>query len=300
VLTGPALADLTTLRVGGPARELVHATTEQRLLDAVRAADASGTPLLLLAGGSNLVVGDAGFDGTVVRSRPRDRRLGRRRRAAAAASRRVAAGRAVGRRSSSTPSQAAGSGRGAVRHPGSVGATPVQNVGAYGQEVADTIASVRTWDRVDGRQRTFAAADCGFGYRTSRFKQDPRATSCSSVTFQLRTGDLSTPVRYAELARTLGVEAGDRAPMTEVRDAVLGCARQGHGARRGGPRHLERRLVLHQPVLDRRRAGCPRTPRAGRRPTARQDQRRLAHRALGFGKGYGTTRRRCPASTRSR
>jgi UDP-N-acetylmuramate dehydrogenase len=105
--------------------------------------------------------------------------------------------------------------------PGLVGASPIQNVGAYGQEVADTIARVRTWDRLDGAIRTLAAADCGFGYRTSRFKSDPGRYVVLSVTFQLRFGDLGAPVRYAELARTLGVEVGGRAPLDEVRRAVL-------------------------------------------------------------------------------
>jgi UDP-N-acetylmuramate dehydrogenase len=109
--------------------------------------------------------------------------------------------------------------------PGSVGATPVQNVGAYGQEVAETIASVRCWDRTEGVVRTVAAADCGFGYRTSRFKRDPERFVVLEVTFQLRLGDLGAPVGYAELARSLGVEPGGRAPSAQVRETVLGLRR---------------------------------------------------------------------------
>ena len=105
--------------------------------------------------------------------------------------------------------------------PGAVGATPIQNVGAYGQDVSQTIARVRTWDRVDRIQRTFAAADCGFGYRHSRFKAEPGRYVVLEVTLQLRQGDLSEPVAYAELARTLGVGTGERAPLKAVRDAVL-------------------------------------------------------------------------------
>ena len=112
--------------------------------------------------------------------------------------------------------------------PGSVGATPIQNVGAYGQEVADTIARVRTWDRVEGRQVTFAAADCGFGYRTSRFKEEPGRFVVLEVVFQLEVGDLGRPVRYGELARALDVEGGQRAPLAGVRDAVL-ALRAGKG-----------------------------------------------------------------------
>jgi UDP-N-acetylmuramate dehydrogenase len=218
------LADLTTLRLGGPAGELVRATTEATLLDAVRRADESGTPLLLVAGGSNLVVADEGFAGTVVHIATRGIDV----------SGPDGAGPTCG---GATVTVAAGESwdalvaravdRGWVGIealsgiPGSVGATPVQNVGAYGQEVADTIASVRTWDRVDRAQRTFAAADCGFGYRTSRFKQDPGRYVVLSVTFQFRTGELSEQVRYAELARALGVDVGDRVLMRDVREAVL-------------------------------------------------------------------------------
>jgi UDP-N-acetylmuramate dehydrogenase len=112
--------------------------------------------------------------------------------------------------------------------PGSVGATPIQNVGAYGQEVSQTIASVRVWDRTLRGVRTFAAADCGFGYRHSRFKADPGRHVVLTVDFQLRTGSLGAPVTYAELARTLGVDLHGRAPLAAVRDAVLGL-RAGKG-----------------------------------------------------------------------
>ncbi len=105
--------------------------------------------------------------------------------------------------------------------PGLVGATPIQNVGAYGQEVSQTIAQVRVWDRVLKGVRTFANADCQFGYRTSRFKADPERHVVLDVTFQLRQGSLGAPVQYAELARTLGLEQGQRAPLSDVREAVL-------------------------------------------------------------------------------
>jgi UDP-N-acetylmuramate dehydrogenase len=105
--------------------------------------------------------------------------------------------------------------------PGSVGATPIQNVGAYGQEVAQTIASVRVFDRYDRKIQTIAAADCGFTYRSSRFKVEPNRFVILTVTFQLALGDLGAPVAYAELARTLGVEIGERAPAARVREAVL-------------------------------------------------------------------------------
>jgi UDP-N-acetylmuramate dehydrogenase len=112
--------------------------------------------------------------------------------------------------------------------PGSVGATPIQNVGAYGQEVSQTVASVRVWDRRLHGVRTFANADCGFGYRHSRFKADPGRHVVLDVTFQLAQGTLGTSVTYAELARRLGVESGARAPLGEVREAVL-ALRRGKG-----------------------------------------------------------------------
>ena len=104
--------------------------------------------------------------------------------------------------------------------PGSTGATPLQNVGAYGQEVAQTIARVRLLDRSDGTIRTVAAADCGFAYRSSAFRHDPRWVVLA-VTFQLRLGGQGAPIRYAELARRLGVAEGARAPSRDVRAAVL-------------------------------------------------------------------------------
>jgi UDP-N-acetylmuramate dehydrogenase len=109
--------------------------------------------------------------------------------------------------------------------PGLTGSTPIQNVGAYGHEVAETIAWVRVWDRTDSQVRTVFAADCGFTYRSSRFKLDPARYAVLEVAFQLPLGDLSAPIGYAELARVLDVEIGSRAPMTDVREAVLGLRR---------------------------------------------------------------------------
>ena len=217
------LADHTTLRLGGPARTWVRATSETELVDAVRRADEVGEKVLVLAGGSNLVVADEGFEGTVVEMATTgvsadhegdDPTCG-------GVLVTVAAGESWDR----FVAQAVERGWVGVEAlsgiPGSVGATPIQNVGAYGQEVAQTLARVRVWDRVLNGVRTFAATECGFGYRTSRFKKDPGRHVVLEVTFQFRAGDLGAPVEYAELARTLGVEPGARAPMTDVRQAVL-------------------------------------------------------------------------------
>ena len=156
------------------------------------------------------------------------------------------------------------------------------------------------WDRKLKGVRTFANADCGFGYRTSRFKADPGRHVVLDVTFQFRRATLSAPVRYAELAARLGVEQGERAPLRGCpRSRARAAARQGHGPRPGRPRHLERRLLLHQP--DRRRGrrprGCTRLAQPGRQ---REDQRRLADRARRLREGLrpGPRRRRVGLSTK--
>jgi UDP-N-acetylmuramate dehydrogenase len=227
----PTLAELTTLRVGGPAERLVTAYETGDVIDAVAEADNAGEPLLVLGGGSNLLVADAGFPGTVVRIAtqgitPESADL------CGGAVVRVAAGQVW----DDVVIRAVTEGWVGVEAlsgiPGSAGATPLQNVGAYGQEVAETVASVRAWDRLEGRIHTIAGPDCGFAYRTSRFKTErhrggPRYVVLD-VTFQLEIGDLSAPVKYAELARALGVEIGERVPLSDVRDVVLGL-RAGKG-----------------------------------------------------------------------
>src|SRR3954463_12788355 len=222
--SGLPLASLTTLRVGGAARRLVTATTTHEIIDSVSACDARAEPLLVLAGGSNLLVADAGFDGTVVgiatRGVTEDDAS-----ACAGVTLRVAAGEPWDDLVALTVERGWVGVEALSGIPGSTGATPVQNVGAYGQEVSETVATVRTWDRQEGRIRTLAAADCEFSYRTSRFKQErhrggPRYVVLE-VTFQFRLGDLGAPVRYGELASALGVEPGARAPLAAVREAVL-------------------------------------------------------------------------------
>jgi len=215
--------------LGGPARTWVEATDDATLVDAVRRADAAGEPVLVLSGGSNVVVADAGFDGTVVHVATRgvaaDADSPDELACLGAVTVRVAAGEDW----DTFVARAVSSGWVGVEAlsgiPGAVGATPIQNVGAYGQEVSQTVASVRTWDRVEGRQRTFAAADCGFGYRHSRFKAEPDRFVVLEVTFLLKQGTLGAPVAYAELARSLGIATGDQASLAEVRSAVLGLRR---------------------------------------------------------------------------
>jgi UDP-N-acetylmuramate dehydrogenase len=217
------LAELTTFRLGGPARRFIEATTEAELLETVRAADASAEPLLVIGGGSNLLVADAGFAGTVVRvsthgmSSDGDSCGGSFVEVAAGEPWDAFVARAVEEEWSGIEALSG--------IPGSVGATPLQNVGAYGQEVAETIARVRVLDRSDGAVRTVASAECAFGYRTSRFRHNPRWVVLS-VTFQLLHDPKGAAARYAELARTLGVAEGTRAPARDVRAAVLELRRR--------------------------------------------------------------------------
>ena len=221
------LADHTTLRLGGPAAEFVVAETQRDLIEAVRGADEIGMPVLVLGGGSNLVVSDEGFDGRVVR-------LATRGIVEDAADDHSCGGAVTVTLQAGEPwdafvAQSVASGWVGVEAlsgiPGLVGATPIQNVGAYGQEVADTIASVRTWDRGENALRTFAAAECRFGYRTSRFKAEAGRYLVLEVSFLMRPGSLSAPIAYAELAKAVGAEIGDRRPMVDVRDAVLSLRR---------------------------------------------------------------------------
>jgi len=224
------LADLTTLRVGGPAARLVVVHDSDELLAAVQDVDARGERLLLVAGGSNLVVADAGFDGTVVHvARPVDGGiLLQGADHCGGADMTVQAG-AVWDELVALAVEQGYSGLEALSGiPGSVGATPVQNVGAYGGVVADTVATVQLYDRSEQRVRTLAARDLQFGYRDSLLKRagadGPGGTDryvVLRVGFQLPVADRSAPVRYAELARALGVEVGQRAPLAQVREAVL-------------------------------------------------------------------------------
>jgi UDP-N-acetylmuramate dehydrogenase len=240
----PALADLTTLRLGGPAGRLVEAGDEAAIVDAVRAADAAGEPLLVLAGGSNLVVADDGFPGTVLRIASRGVREDGDRLEVAA-----------GEPWDPFVARCVADGRAGVEClagiPGSVGATPIQNVGAYGQEVAETIVSVRVYDRAGGDVEELPASACGFSYRSSVFKRTPGRWVVLAVSFELERSPLSAPIRYAELARRLGVELGERAPLAAGREAVLELRRgKGMVIDPADPDSVSAGSFFTNPVLD--------------------------------------------------
>jgi UDP-N-acetylmuramate dehydrogenase len=237
------LADYTTLRLGGPAARFLEAVTQEDLIDAVRAADAEPEPVLVLGGGSNLVVADEGFPGVVVL-------------VAGAGLVFAAAGDAVevtaeaGQDWDEMVQQCLAAGLSGIEClsgiPGRAGATPIQNVGAYGQEVAQAITSVRAYDRLADRVVRLSAADCEFGYRTSKFKRQASASAgpgrgargaalnpatatgrfvVLDVTFRLTVSPLSGPVRYGELSRVLGVPEGGRVQLADARAAVLDLRR---------------------------------------------------------------------------
>ncbi|MFI1162166.1 UDP-N-acetylmuramate dehydrogenase [Streptomyces sp. NPDC020801] len=209
------LAPLTTFRLGGPATRLITATTDAEIVDAVRGADAAGTPLLVIGGGSNLVIGDKGFDGTALRIATRGFEL-------SGTTLELAAGEVWTDAVARTVEAGLAGIECLSGIPGSAGATPIQNVGAYGQEVSSTITEVVAYDRTAGETVTLANEECAFSYRHSRFKADPERYVVLRVRFELEDEDgLSAPLRYAETARALGVEAGDRVPLASARDTVL-------------------------------------------------------------------------------
>jgi UDP-N-acetylmuramate dehydrogenase len=210
------LAGLTTLRLGGPARRLLVAGTEDEVVEAVRAADAGAEPLLVLGGGSNLVVADEGFDGTVLQVATRGVAVA----PLAEHALQVEAGVDWDHVVRLTVEEGYAGLEALSGIPGRVGAAPIQNVGAYGQEVAQTVAWVRVLDRSTHDVVLLDPQECGFGYRDSVFKRSDRYVVLA-VAFALEHSRLGAPVRYAELARRLGVAVGARVPATDVRAAVL-------------------------------------------------------------------------------
>jgi len=289
------LSSLTTLGVGGPARNFVAATTESEIIVAVRAADDAGEPLLLVGGGSNLVVGDDGFDGTVVQIASHGY---------AASSQDSCGGANVvvqaGHDWDDFVHQSvlhAWSGLEALSGiPGAAGATPVQNVGAYGADVSQTIAAVRVWDRERNAVRTFTSSELKFGYRDSLIKAgtvngSPRHVVLT-VEFQLALGRMSAPIKYAELARRLDVQVGERANSLEVRRAVLalraskGMVLDPNDRDTYSTGSFFTNPIVTREVADALPADAPRFPAGGDPDLVKLSAAWLIERA-GFSKGYG-------------
>ncbi len=214
------LSTLTSLRLGGPARVLAECATTDVLVDVVRLLDAEGVPTLILAGGSNLVVGDAGFDGVVVRIATTGVELG-------AGRVRAEAGAVWDDVVAKTVDAGFGGLEALSGIPGSAGATPVQNVGAYGVEVGSVLHRVRLLDRRTGDVRWVGPEALGLGYRTSVLKHSDAALVLD-VELEVRPDGTSAPLGYRELATALGAEEGERRPAAEVREQVL-ALRRGKG-----------------------------------------------------------------------
>ena len=285
-LGGVPLSSFTTLRLGGPAARLVEVDKPDELVEAVRAADTSGEPVLILGGGSNLVVADAGFAGTVIKIATSGVHV-------AATTDLVAVTAQAGENWDALVATAVDEGWSGLEAmsgiPGLVGATPIQNVGAYGQEVAETVTAVTGYDRVAGTVVMLTPAECAFSYRNSALKGTDRYLVLD-VTYTLTTSATARPVRYAELARTLGVEIGDQVPLGAVRDAVLGLRRgKGMVLDPADPDTTSAGSFFTNPIVPAHLAAT--LPAEAPRWPAPDGQVKLSAAWLieqaGFGKGYG-------------
>ena len=216
--TDGALGTYTTLRLGGPPGTLTVVSEADKAVATVRDCSAAGQSVLVLAGGSNVVIGDAGFPGVVLLLRTRGVRVVSR--DAGQVVVRVAAGEPWDTFVAETVTNGWSGVECLSGIPGSAGATPIQNVGAYGQEVAHTIVAVHAYDRAADIVREMTPQECEFGYRSSLFKHSDRWLVLE-VDFRLAVSEQSAPIRYAELARQLGVEVGDRVPADTARRTVL-------------------------------------------------------------------------------
>ncbi len=221
------LKNLTTTAVGGPAQRLVRADTEAQLIEAVQQADARGEQVLLIGGGSNLVIADAGYLGTAVQIATRGIRLEE------LGEDKVLLLAAAGENWDAVVEYSLAEGLSGLEAlsgiPGCAGATPVQNVGAYGADVSQSLAWARVWDRHEGAVMTLDNQQLDFSYRHSLIKEtsidgSPRYVVLE-VAFTLARSESSAPIRYAELARRLGVEAGQSAEAAKVRQTVLDLRR---------------------------------------------------------------------------
>lgn len=270
------LASLTTLRLGGPARTLLECTSAADLVEAVRTHPGA----LVLGGGSNVVLPDAGLDEVVlVRSRGVQ---------GGAGGLTVQAGEDWDDLVARTLAEGLVGLEALSGIPGTVGASPLQNIGAYGAEVAATISAVRAWDTRAQAEVVLPAGACGFSYRHSAFKADPGRWVVLDVTFDLARGTLSAPVRYAELAGALGIAVGDRAPAAEVREAVLALRRgKGMVVDPADPDSVSAGSFFTNPLVPEAPEGAPSWPDPS--GLVKVSAAWLIERS-GFGKGWGEGR----------
>ena len=213
------LANHTSLHIGGPAKNFVRATTEEELVNAVKVADAAGEEVLIMGGGSNVLVADSGFSGTVIHVETK----GNSYHVDACSGGMITV--AAGEDWDAFVAWILDKGFAGLETmsgiPGTVGGAPIQNIGAYGHEVSEVIARVKTWDRKASAYKTFSNSECEFEYRSSVFKKNLGRYVILEVTFQLRNGEMSLPITDKELAHYLCVELESRVLVSEVRKAVL-------------------------------------------------------------------------------
>jgi len=207
----------TSLRVGGPAKSIVNVSTEAEIISAIEAAGDS--PVLIIGGGSNVLISDTGFEGTVIHiaNNQAESEID----ACSGATLTIGAGENWDDFVATTISRGFAGLETLSGIPGTVGAAPIQNIGAYGHEVSEFITRVRTYDRQAKAIKTFTNTECEFEYRNSHFKKHPGRYIVLSVQFQIRTGEISTPITYAELAKKLGIAVGEKAPVIDTRKAVM-------------------------------------------------------------------------------
>lgn len=211
------LRDYTSLRVGGPAKKFVEVGTEAEIISAIEAAGDS--PILIMGGGTNLLVADSGFAGTVIRITSHS--INSEIDACSGATLTISAGENWDEFVSTTIDRGFAGLETLSGIPGTVGAAPIQNIGAYGHEVSEFITRVRTYDREAKSVKTFTTAECEFSYRNSHFKAHPGRYVVLDVQFNLRKGEFTTAITYAELAKKLGINIGEKASVTATRTAVL-------------------------------------------------------------------------------
>ena len=211
------LSKYTSLRVGGPATKIVQVATEAEIIAAVE--EAGDTPILIMGGGTNVLIADKGFNGTVIRIS--NNSVQSEVDACSGATLTIEAGEDWDIFVQTTIDRGFAGLETLSGIPGTVGAAPIQNIGAYGHEVAEFITRVRTFDRQEKELKTFTNSECQFSYRNSYFKAHPGRYVVLDVQFQLRIGEFSDAITYLELAKKLGIDPGDKAPVTATRAAVL-------------------------------------------------------------------------------
>jgi UDP-N-acetylmuramate dehydrogenase len=211
------LSKYTSFRVGGPAQKIVQVSTEAEIIAAIE--EAGDSPVLIMGGGTNVLIADKGFDGTVIRIS--NNSVQSEVDACSGATLTIGAGEDWDTYVQTTIDRGYAGLETLSGIPGTVGAAPIQNIGAYGHEVAEFITRVRTYDRQEKTVKTFTNAQCEFTYRNSHFKAHPGRYVVLDVQFQIRIGEMSDPITYVELAKKLGIDPGDKATVKETRAAVL-------------------------------------------------------------------------------